>query len=381
MPEMTEEANAVKVIAASSRSVAPYRLLDTWRGVASLWVVLYHASMVFVTRYPALNANPVYAFGQYGHLGVRIFFVISGYCITHAACANLRRNQGVSAFMRARLRRIYPPVWFAQALYAVLSLLAALLVTRGILKSSVLMQNGVLHQPPLYFIANISLLGLPLRQVFIVGPTWTLCYEITFYAMVAIALVVAYRQKRAAERVLFTILHSFTLLGLGLIIFAPWSVLCAYPLDFWPQFGLGVVAYDILHNPRRRSAQAAAILIGVFVVAVIGSRDVTLTMLSSSTQTYLFSLGFTLLILAMYRYDSPLAKLKIVKFGAAIGLFSYSLYLTHTVVLGLETQVLSKLRLSEHWHWFTFPLLVGVSLGFGRLFFQFCEKPFLNSRR
>jgi len=49
----------------------PYRLLDAWRGVAALWVVLLH------TRLPGIPA-PLYAWSAGGHLGVPMFFVISG---------------------------------------------------------------------------------------------------------------------------------------------------------------------------------------------------------------------------------------------------------------------------------------------------------------
>ena len=55
-----------------------YRMLDAWRGLAALWVVMLHVR---------LETTPdwLYRFGAYGHLGVPMFFVISGYCIANAA--------------------------------------------------------------------------------------------------------------------------------------------------------------------------------------------------------------------------------------------------------------------------------------------------------
>ena len=57
-------------------------LLDMLRGFAALWVFGFHFdfSLSFQTSLPNLHA-----FLKLGELGVPMFFVISGYCITASA--------------------------------------------------------------------------------------------------------------------------------------------------------------------------------------------------------------------------------------------------------------------------------------------------------
>src|SRR5690242_5129853 len=70
-----------------------YELLDLWRGVACLLVVLYHSTMIFRDKAQLENTSSqtwgeqVLAWMHYGNVGVPMFFVISGYCIAATACS------------------------------------------------------------------------------------------------------------------------------------------------------------------------------------------------------------------------------------------------------------------------------------------------------
>ena len=64
-----------------------YQTLDAWRGLASLWVVMLHATQTTIPeQFPQLAHRALYAFSFWGSLGVPIFFVVSGYCICGSAC-------------------------------------------------------------------------------------------------------------------------------------------------------------------------------------------------------------------------------------------------------------------------------------------------------
>src|SRR4051794_31420883 len=69
--------------------------LDGLRGVAVVAVVASHAV-----------AGRSHAFVG-GYVGVDLFFVLSGFVITSLL---LRRRTGYPAFVRARVRRLYPPL-------------------------------------------------------------------------------------------------------------------------------------------------------------------------------------------------------------------------------------------------------------------------------
>ena len=99
----------------------PYRLLDAFRGVAALWVILLH------TRLPT-TPEPLASICSSGHLGVPIFFVISGYCIAHAAVRSQDAPQPILKFALARIRRIYPPYLLTALAAMALSLTMTVLI-------------------------------------------------------------------------------------------------------------------------------------------------------------------------------------------------------------------------------------------------------------
>ena len=178
---------------------APYKLLDAWRGLASLWVVLYHACGAMLEGRSLPGGGAVMAIGGLGYLGVQMFFVISGYCISLAGCSVLRRRGRCREFIFARVRRIYPPCWVSLVFYAAFAVAAGFLAERGRISHSAMAQTNLLHQSPLYFVGNLTLTQIPLRVGFLSVVCWTLCYEVAFYLIVAAALFVALRGGRDAR--------------------------------------------------------------------------------------------------------------------------------------------------------------------------------------
>lgn len=87
------------------------------RGFAALWVFILHACFGNVNEYgyfPALdhkiNFGPFENFILHGHLAVDIFFILSGFILTHVYSASFERKpQGAAlGFYLKRLARIYP---------------------------------------------------------------------------------------------------------------------------------------------------------------------------------------------------------------------------------------------------------------------------------
>ena len=355
-----------------------YHTLDAWRAVASLWVVMFHMALVLLVSYPQLNANPLYLFSLSGSLGVQMFFVISGYCIANAACKAQTRNQSFGNFMKARVRRIFPPYLYASVLSGALSLLALWLVSSHRLKSSVMADHNPLQQSGMYFFSNLTLTQGIFHQPFLLAQAWTLCYEIAFYLIVGLLLLVAYLSRGKFS--LLPMLHFVTCTLLLLLIAFPQYV--KYPLDLWPQFGLGIMAYDVLshsgHSKPKLWIAAAALL--VLCLAVTNEGNIGL-MGEQVRPSYLFCLVFTALIVILHKYDEMLYKTLPVKLLSTIGLLSYSLYLTHTFSIGLINQAVKALHLSVTYQFPVFILFVALSVGFARLFFQYCEKPFIGTAK
>ena len=352
-----------------------YKTLDAWRGIACLWVVMVHACLPAISmRYPALRFQPLYAFSLFGGLGVQLFFVISGYCIANAASSTIRKKSGVVYFLRARVRRIYPPYFFASAFTFSLSYLTLALVRKGYLHSSVLASAVTGHQSPLYYFSALTLTQIPLHQKPILIVFWTLCYEIAFYSIFALLLAIG--RQRMSEQFMLNCLHVLTALSLMYLIFMPEHR--AFPFDFWPQFGLGVLVYDVLEH-KRKTTQFFGCLIAseIIVFALLHNYGGHLGQEGSRTQ-FLASLVFALVLVALSGYDEKLKQLRIIQFLSSIGLFSYSLYLTHLLTLGLVMQIFSKVSKSQSFFVVPFFVQIVLAVSVAYCFYILFERPFLN---
>jgi peptidoglycan/LPS O-acetylase OafA/YrhL len=83
-----------------------FKALDLFRGIACLWVVVYHAYLL--VEGSVSEKGLVCFLLASGHYGVQLFFVISGYCI--AACISTAKNgsNATNAYLLRRGIRIYP---------------------------------------------------------------------------------------------------------------------------------------------------------------------------------------------------------------------------------------------------------------------------------
>ena len=363
---------------ARKNALTPYATLDMWRGIACLCVVLYHSTSVVTGRFEGLASLPLYRLGNFGYLGVQMFFVISGYCIAGAACSALRRSDHWGSFMLARLRRVFPPLWFSLILIVAFCLLAQALVSVGLLHSSLLANRNVLHLSVAFYLSNLTLTQLVFHQPFLSIVCWTLCYEIAFYLLVSMFLV--RRRAAGSEPLLLTGLHCVTLGALALLTLAPQYRL--FPLDLWPQFGLGIVVYDVLKHPNQRRPQGWLLGISLAFLLFVFSRSLAIgPLVEPSRLTFGFALVFALLLLFLYPYDDALGRPMPVRWLVKIGLFSYSLYLTHFLTLGLVNQASRIVHLPASAHCLLLAVSFAVVLLTGRVFFQFCERPFLKETR
>jgi peptidoglycan/LPS O-acetylase OafA/YrhL len=115
-----------------------YRSLDAWRGIACLLVIVAHSSNYGVPDEPWVLSSLTYWLWATCHrfwIGVPIFFVISGYCISATADATRRKGRPATDYFLRRFRRIFPPFW-------VWFLFSALVVGLSNLWSPTFLQDG-----------------------------------------------------------------------------------------------------------------------------------------------------------------------------------------------------------------------------------------------
>ncbi len=165
--------------------------IQVLRAVAALLVVFVHLD-VFLR---ALGVEP------FGHGGVDLFFVISGFIMVYTTRA---RAITPAAFMLNRVTRIAPIYWLIT-----LAVYAVALVAPSLLQAT--SADPVQLAKSLLFIPFQKSNGL-VQPVLFVG--WTLNYEMFFYALFALGLI--FRSRRAGAAVVVGSLGGLVLGGLVL---------------------------------------------------------------------------------------------------------------------------------------------------------------------
>jgi peptidoglycan/LPS O-acetylase OafA/YrhL len=88
--------------------------LDMLRFLAALWVVITHYGYIGpatgVTGYGVSDISIVSVFFKYGFLGVPLFFILSGFVISHVS-ANSNGWKDAPQFMANRISRLMPAFW------------------------------------------------------------------------------------------------------------------------------------------------------------------------------------------------------------------------------------------------------------------------------
>lgn len=367
---------ASQVLRANTVRTPPYRLLDAWRGIAVLWVLMIHSCVPMIAgQSPGLARVPLYAFSLWGQLGVTMFFVISGYCITAAVDSALRKPNSVVVFLKARVRRIYPP-YFASLVVAVLfTLFVGFLASHHVIPK-VNHTMPFLGEPFLFYVANLTLTQVPLHMKSVIVVYWSLCYEMTFYVLVAICLGLLARKSKTA---FYSGLNVLTLISLAWLIVSQQT--CPFPMDLWYQFGLGGLVFMLITNPRERITQAffGLTIALTLLFALLHQGPHSFAHPSTRIQA-VFCTAFVFTLLGLYRFDAALTRNRAVKALEWLGTISYSLYLSHRFIIAIPEQIGKKLGLVEGLFWINFLVQIAVAIVFAYGFHILFERPFLSSR-
>ena len=84
----------------ATTTVKRFEVLDSWRGICAIMVVLYHVPGFFLFSDLAVIRS--------GWLFVDFFFVLSGFVITHAYGPKIANLDDAFHFISRRFFRIYP---------------------------------------------------------------------------------------------------------------------------------------------------------------------------------------------------------------------------------------------------------------------------------
>lgn len=378
---------------ATPARILPARLvsIDALRGVAAIGVVLYHTNATPGVDRSLLWGDAVDAAMFLGKYGVWLFFVISGFCI-HLQWARAQvqpdaRPLKFGEFWRRRIRRLYPPYLVTLAFYI------ALRVSTGALQLDGLSAWQVfLH---LFMLQNLDPRALStMNNVY-----WTLAVEEQLYLLYFVFLAIRQRwgwgaalAAGAAARVgwfaLALVLHR----GWGVDIIVSQAAMVQWII--WILGALSVeAAFGLVRLPAVvKNLTVAGVLLAGASLAVWAQNYWMGPGLPNDLIWFgsevVWGAGFFVLVNWAVEREQRGALLSLwpgaVKWFAGVGVFSYSLYLTHEIVEWHAWPVAAQWledsgRLLPHV--VVAAVLLAVCLAFARAFFAVFEKPFLSRSR
>lgn len=317
--------------ASASSSPRPIDLpsLTPLRGLAALWVILYHFTWQY---FPQLDSTAFTQAVAKGYLAVDLFFLLSGFVLTHVYFAAFRDGPtggGYRAFLAARVARVYPLHLFVLAAFVG----AEFLFAHG---RAVMPLDGPLSVTALF--ANLFMLqGLDALRLSWNYPAWSISLEFAAYLVFPLALPLLCQSSRLRRGALALICAAIP----AWLAFATedglnqWSGPLALARCL-PEFCLGSLAYGLYRSGRwSRLLQSDATLLGAVAVLALtihaGAHDALAVPL------------FVLLILAAVSNRGRGAALLNCRPLTWLGDVSYSTYLLHGFMLYLAGRAMPYL--------------------------------------
>ncbi|MEG0859161.1 MAG: acyltransferase [Pseudomonas sp.] len=290
-------------------------LVDALRCFAAFWVVLYHLSEgnhipTLLAAIPGWLKSIVF---DAGHLGVPVFFVLSGIVMAATTFRVPMNSVNAANFVARRLVRLAPPY------YAAIALGVSVIATKHMFgQSDIVIPSFTDVLGHLLFLQGF--LGIEnIMTVF-----WTLCIEVQFYIAFALLLWLA-DQARGTEA--FNARSISIWISALLALLWPTGVIHSIGwqggfIGFWFSFMAGVLCAQTLSGSKQGRYIAVGYCAVVLLIGVASKNSFTVTAgVTGLSFCFLVNRSATLGFLSSY----PVQK---------IGLISYSLYLFHSPVTG-----------------------------------------------
>jgi len=295
--------------------------IQALRGLAALLVVLFHARQML--RMHGESSGILEAFAG-GDVGVDIFFIVSGFIMMHIQPRYAGNGvAGAGRFLFKRAERVIPPYWIYTLLVLAMFILAPGLSQGGfpdVLKSFLL---------------------IPDDQPFLLMVGWTLSYEVLFYLTFALGLALVTSRSRLMMLIL-AIAAGLSLAGVLLRPVGPELKVLTSPLLLEFAFGAALAWATAVFRYRSNAFGLGLMALGVALYVAgqmwrVGEAG-DLRILTYGVPSAVFVTGA---VMTRFAVNRPYRALIL------LGSASYSLYLSHWLVMNAIGVVWSKLDLSS----------------------------------
>ncbi|WEK49006.1 MAG: acyltransferase [Candidatus Kaistia colombiensis] len=299
--------------------------------------------------------------------GVDVFFVISGLIMVHATQQLFAKPGGARLFLTRRIARVVPLYWAATVLYIAVALIAPTLLNQNYINLRFVVESYL-------FIPATRPDGV-VQPIYELG--WTLNYEMLFYVLFAVVIVLPLRWAVTA---LLAILA-------GLVVAGRLAAPLPQPLEFWTnpillEFAFGVTigimgVWRWRPSGVIRACVAATGLAALMLVAAFPDVSVLLPRpLAYGLPAALIVWGGALA--PSGREPERLAA----RWGAGIGNASYAIYLLHPFVIRAMRVIFWRtglIGLLGPWAFVTMAL--AASFGAALITYRWFEKPLTHFAR
>ncbi|MDB5366024.1 MAG: acyltransferase [Rhodospirillales bacterium] len=322
--------------------------LDVFRGIAALWVAMYHDTLRYDEAF-LHRPIPLKPFLD-GTYGVQLFFMISGFVIL----MTLQRSRSWVDFAVHRFARLYPAYWLSVACACLLMAVAPLpnqFLSARLVAANVTMAQRFLFQPDLD------------------GVYWSLAVELAFYALMVGVLL-----RRAVGRILHICCG-------WLVVVACWRAALASGLnlpdrvgellviEFAQFFVCGIVFFDRWQHGRAGAGSWKPIHLVLLLAAV--AMQISQVGLFRTIPMLLFCAMFALAVSGRMSWIRR-------PFLVWLGGISYPLYLVHQMIGYRVIRFGDGFGLSR---WIVVPLAIAASIAVASLVALYVERPSLRAIR
>ena len=331
--------------------------LQLFRGVAALLVVFYHAT---VYSQEQLGYSFLGGLFLFGYTGVDFFFVLSGFIIYYIHAADIGDPSRLRPYLTKRLARIFPTYWIVTAIK-----LALIVVVPTIAKS---------YERDLAVIVK-SILLVPQTNLPLIGAAWTLSYELLFYILFGLAILVgsAWAYRLVWVWVAATVIYTSAKLLWPTL---PDSLLLQFLLNERNlEFCLGCLSAHFVMT-RKVPLTPVLVISGVLLFGLAALRVAQGVV--PLFYTPIFGVASFLVVTGSAAYELR-NRVQVPRLLVFLGDASYSIYLTHVMFINAVVLVYRRLNVASIFGPFVTTLsLVVLSVVAASAFYFVLERPMLR---
>ncbi|MEH2450438.1 acyltransferase family protein [Nostoc sp.] len=348
-------------------------LLQVYRGVAAILVVLSHANRILSRK---MHQDDLLQIFHFGWIGVDFFFVLSGFIIFYIHQSDIGKPNKFNSFFFKRFIRVYPLYWSILAI----KILVSVFNTN---------KNSIDQRSADEIIKAIFLLpqDRSILEITFIGVSWTLSYEVFFYCIFGLLIL---KNTKISHSIIFAwiigiILNFFDLLPIGE------NFLLRFIFDEHNlEFVLGcLAAYTISKYEFKFATSLIYASIFMLVLSVINTKYGEFNV-SGTSSLVAYGIPFMILIIGSV-YLEVSKTINIPPILIYIGNASYSIYLTHGFFLSnisnIFTKLTEKLNIlyliqnpSIYYNVGAF-LIVVIAVVMGCVIHSYLEKPLITNLR